>query len=51
VLPLSTLLPSGGKDAAIIVDEGKLQAASLTKFKEALAGHRSFAQEADVSVV
>jgi len=37
----------GSADPAIIIDRQKLQQASLTQFKTALAGHRSFVREKD----
>jgi catalase len=37
----------GTPDPAVIVDQEKVQGASLTQFKNALAGHRSFEREKD----
>jgi catalase len=37
----------GTPDPAVIVDQEKIQDASLTQFKNALAGHRSFEREKD----
>lgn len=42
-------LPDGTRDPAIIIDQQELHAKSLTQFKNALAGHRSFAREKDLS--
>jgi len=44
-------LPDGSNDPAIIIDPDSLQAESLTRFKNALAAHRSFARETDPPVV